>query len=98
MAPAIKNLVTRSIEGLTAEKVSLTFFATRVKPMAAPLAPPQTSAENAVLAIAIALAVALALALIAMGVLYRRNLARIHPTKDSVRPVNGSEIRPFKRA
>jgi type III secretion protein J len=98
MAPAIKNLVTRSIEGLTAEKVSLTFFATRVKPVAAPLAPQKTSAENAVMAIAVALAVCLALALIAMGVMYRRNLVRNNPKKGLGRSMDDSDVRPLRRA
>lgn len=64
MAPAIKALVTRSIEGLTVENVSLTFFASRapVEPT-----PPRVGSDQAVSSLALLLAGCLALALAVLG-------------------------------
>ena len=64
MAPAIKTLVSRSIEGLSVENVSLTFFAAR-----APSEPPPLRVESAqaVSSLALLLAGCLALALAVLG-------------------------------
>lgn len=64
MAPAIKTLVSRSIEGLSVENVSLTFFAAR-----APAEPPplRVDSEQAVSSLALLLAGCLALTLAVLG-------------------------------
>jgi type III secretion protein J len=98
MAPAIKNLVTRSIEGLAVDKVSLTFFATRAKPLVVPPAPEKTAADNAVLAIAVALAVCLALCLIGLGVMVLKKQGRAPQKKTALRAMEDAEVRPFRRA
>jgi len=72
MAPAIKTLVTRSIEGLTVDNVSLTFFASRVQ-VRAPVAVHSTAdTVSPVAALATLLAACLALALLALGLQARR--------------------------
>ena len=64
MAPAIKTLVSRSIEGLSVENVSLTFFVAR-----APAEPPslRVDSEQAVSSLALLLAGCLALTLAVLG-------------------------------
>ncbi len=61
MAPAIKTLVTRSIEGLKVENVSLTFFASRAPVQALPPAPTGLLGDSVVSALAMILAGCLAL-------------------------------------
>lgn len=72
LAPAIRTLVTRSIEGLAPDNVSLTFVAAKVLPRSAPVLGADTSP---VMAIAMALAVALTAALIGLGLLLRQRHA-----------------------
>jgi len=64
MAPAIKTLVSRSVEGLSVENVSLTFFAAR-----APAEPPplRVNGEQAVSSLALLLAGCLAFTLAVLG-------------------------------
>lgn len=64
MAPAIKTLISRSIEGLSVENVSLTFFAAR-----APTEPPRlrVDSEQTVSSLALLLAGCLALTLAVLG-------------------------------
>lgn len=96
MAPAIKTLVSRSIEGLNPDSVSLTFFASdaprRVKPVAP--APVGHSSAETVTAIAGVLALALAATLAAVGVLWRRLVARAAavpaPRPVRVRPIGNA--------
>lgn len=63
MAPAIKTLVTRSIEGLKVENVSLTFFSSRAPMQAAPLPPSGFFDGNGSVVSALALLLAGCLAL-----------------------------------
>ena len=72
MAPAIKNLVTRSIEGLTSDQVSLVFVATRVQPVSAPVTSLDNTANRKLIVIASVLALSLALALAGLGLIVRR--------------------------
>ena len=64
MAPAIKTLVSRSIEGLSVENVSLTFFAARVPAQPPPL---RVESAEAVSSLALLLAGCLALTLAVLG-------------------------------
>ncbi len=100
MAPAIKNLVTRSIEGLKADQVSLTFFATRVEASAVPPTPQKAKVDSALIAIASILAVCLAIALIALGFLYKRHLARSNAAKATLsdKRLTDKVVRPFRQA
>lgn len=72
LGPAIKTLVTRSIEGLSVENVSLTFFASRAVSRASGAPLPQASTATPVTALAVLLAAALAFALVALGVQWKR--------------------------
>jgi type III secretion protein J len=74
MAPAIKTLVTRSIEGLAVENVSLTFFAARApsRPQAAVAAMASAPSNDALIALATLLAAALAIALLVLGFYLRQ--------------------------
>ncbi|WP_124543689.1 type III secretion system inner membrane ring lipoprotein SctJ [Piscinibacter terrae] len=67
MAPAIKNLVTRSIEGLKVENVSLTFVASRADSQTAPARPPSWLDESALWGLVLSLAACLALTWGVMG-------------------------------
>lgn len=99
MAPAIKNLVTRSIEGLLPEQVSLTFVATRVQPLAASVAPQRAKFDQQLAMVAGALAIGLALALVALGLMYRRMLARREAAWQNAGPrALDGVVRPLKRA
>ncbi len=67
MAPAIKALVTRSIEGLKVENVSLTFFSSRAPMQVVPPAPGALSDNAVVSAVALLLAACLAVTWAVVG-------------------------------
>ena len=73
MAPAIKTLIARSIEGLKVENVSLTFFPTRAAVQMSPQAPSGLAGGGAVPSLAVLLAACLAVTWAAFGwVMWRR--------------------------
>lgn len=78
LAPAIKTLITRSIEGLSVENVSLTFFAARapVEPT-----PAKSESQRAVSSLTLLLAGCLALSLAGLGwqVWRKRSLTTLVP-------------------
>ncbi len=67
MAPAIRSLVARSIEGLNGDNVSLTFFASRLPAAVAPLAPAEMLSESVVAILAWMFGAGLLLALGLLG-------------------------------
>jgi type III secretion protein J len=79
MAPAIRALVARSIEGLSVDNVSLTFFASRLPAVVAPLQPTALLSESVVAALAwlLGLCFVLCLALFAWQAWNRRNEPRV---------------------
>ena len=84
LAPAIRTMVTRSIEGLSAEQVSLTFFATRSPLPPQPSAPPAPAGSAVVTALAATLALVTALALVVAARRWRRReaaAARMPPAR-----------------
>lgn len=86
MAPAIKTLVTRSIEGLTVDNVSLTFVASRPQARAPVLSSAGASPVAAVNALASVLAAAVALALVVLGLHLRRRNRLPGPGTGTARP------------
>lgn len=83
LAPAIKTLVTRSIEGLAVENVSLTFFAAKAQLRVPRALPAADDGISVAAALAVVLAVCLALALLALGLQLRR---RQPPLRGNVVP------------
>jgi type III secretion protein J len=67
MAPAIRALVARSIEGLNVDNVSLTFFASRLPAAVAPVEPAGLLSESVVATLAWLLGAGLVLALALLG-------------------------------
>lgn len=87
MAPAIRTLVARSIEGLSVDNVSLTFFASRLPAVVAPLEPPRLLSESAVRALAGLFGVGMVLSLGLLGWQAWRHRAKVQvPTVFAARP------------
>jgi type III secretion protein J len=95
MAPAIKNLVMRSIEGLEYENISLTFVATE-EPGAHEAAPVPVAARGPVKAVVGGLAMSLLFVLGALGYVWNRYGPALTPAKGAT-PVKGAETREASR-